>query len=270
MLMKTHDLPRPSRASRASFPFALFRAAPAAAPSSRPAADWHYTSGPKNRTALIVGALAAAGLHAAMFYSVPSQPTPVRAVVAPRAETTIQIALPPLPPEENDDQPRELVEAPAAAAFVPQLADMPSSVALSDFTQALDLRPRAEVDVGALKSMTIPVARGRGGAGLGGAGTIFNLSQLDRVPQPIAQPMPPFPKDVRIPGLEQAVVVVEFVVDAEGRVVEPRVTQSNASEFNSAALLGVSRWKFRPGILAGRKVPTRMEVPLKFDLMART
>lgn len=266
--MKTHDLPRSSRHSRASFPFTLLRAAPPPARSSR-VADWHYTSGPKNRTALIVGALAAAGLHAAMFYSVPPQPRPARAAAAPRTEATIQIALPPLPPEENEDQPRELVEAPAAAAFVPQLADVPSSVALSDFTQTLDLRPRAEVDLGALKSMTIPVTRGRGGAGLGATGAIFNLSQLDRVPQPIAQPMPAFPKGVHIPGLEQAVVVVEFVVDAEGRVVEPRVTSSNASEFDSAALLGVSRWKFRPGILAGRKVPTRMEVPLKFDLMPR-
>ncbi len=268
MLMKTHDLPRSSRPSRASFPFALFRPAPAAARPSR-AADWHYTSGPKNRPALIVGALAAAGLHAAMFYSVPSQPRPAPVVIAPRADATIQIALPPLPPEESEDRPRELVDAPAAATFVPQLADVPASVALSDFTQTLDLRPRVEVDPGTLKSLTIPVARGRGGAGFGGAGTIFSLSQLDRVPQPIAQPMPTFPKGVHIPGLEQAVVVVEFVVDAEGRVAEPRVTSSNASEFNSAALLGVSRWKFRPGILAGRKVPTRMEVPLKFDLMAR-
>ncbi|WP_415909681.1 energy transducer TonB [Oleiharenicola sp. Vm1] len=180
----------------------------------------------------------------------------------------IEIALPPLPPEEAEEQPRELVDAPAAPA-VPQLADVPTSVALSDFAQALDLRPRAEVDVGALKSMTIPVSRGRGGAGPGPAGAIFNLSQLDRVPQPVAQPSPSFPKGVRIAGLEQAVVVVEFIVDAEGRVLEPRVTHSNAPEFDRAALAGVARWKFRPGILSGRKVATRMEVPLKFDLTAR-
>lgn len=265
MPMKTHDLPRSSRHARAAFPFALFRPAR----TSR-TADWHYTTGPKSRGPLLVGVLAAAGLHAAMFYSVPSSPTPARAVAAPRPDAVIQIAMPPLPPEENEEAPRELIEAPSAAAVVPQLADVPTSVALSDFTQTLDLRPRAEVDLGALKSMAIPVARGRGGAGIGGLGAIFNLSQLDRVPQPIAQPMPAFPKDVRIPGLEQAVVVVEFVVDAEGRVVEPRVTSSNAPEFNNAARLGVARWKFRPGILAGRKVPTRMEVPLKFDLMTRS
>jgi periplasmic protein TonB len=268
MLMKTQDLPRSSRHSRAPFPFALFRATSAPKPISR-TADWHYTSGPKNRGALIVGVLAAAGLHAAMFYSVPSQPSPARAIAAPRPDAVIQIAMPPLPPEENEDQPRELVEAPSAALAVPQLADVPTSVVLSDFTQAVDLRPRADVDFGALKSMTIPVARGRGGAGLAGMGTIFNLSQLDRVPQPIAQPMPNFPKDARALGIDEVVVVVEFVVDAEGRVVEPRVTSSNAPEFNSAAQLGVSRWKFRPGMLAGRKVPTRMEVPLKFDLTAR-
>jgi protein TonB len=268
MPMKTHDLPRSPRHSRASFPFALFRVTPAPTPSSR-AADWHYTPGPKNRGSLIIGVLAAAGLHAAMFYSVPSQPSSARKIAAPRSDAVIQIAMPPLPPEEIEEQPRELVEAPSDAVAVPQLADVPTSVVLSDFTQAVDLRPHAAIDLGALKSMTIPVARGHGGAGFAGLGTIFNLSQLDRVPQPIAQPMPTFPKEARALGLDEVVVVVEFVVDAEGRVVEPRVTRSNDSGFNSAALVGVSRWKFRPGVLAGRKVSTRMEVPLKFDLTMR-
>lgn len=263
--MKTHDLPRSARHVRAHFPLAL----DARAPLSSARGDWRYPKAPKTGGTLAIGALAALGLHAAMFYGVPEhRPRAVRPAVSAVAPT-IEIALPPLPPEETEEAPRELVEQPASAIAVPQLAELPSSVALSDFTQSVDLRPRVDADVGAFKSMTIPVLRGRGGAGLGGLNSIFNLAQLDRVPEPIAQPMPAFPKNVHLVGIEQVVVEVEFIVDAEGRVIDPRVTGSNAVEFNAAALSGVARWKFRPGILSGRKVATRMSVPLKFDLGAR-
>lgn len=263
--MKTQDLPRSSRPPRAHFPLALFGAT---RPRSSLPGDWRYAARPHNRGPLLAGVLVAAGVHAAMFYGFSPSPAPVRPRALPKAEAIVQIAMPPLPPEETDDRPRELIEEPSATVMVPQLADVPAAVALSDFSQSIDLRPHAEVDLGALKTMTIPMARGRGGSGFGNGSMIFSLSQLDRVPQAIAQPTPDFPKGVHVIGLEEIIVVVEFIVDAEGRVIEPRVTSSNAPEFNRAALLGVARWKFRPGILGGRKVPTRMEVPLKFDLNA--
>jgi len=264
--MKTHDLPRSARHTRGHFPLGAIDAR-AALSSVR--GDWRYPKAPKTGGTLAIGALAALGLHAAMFYSVPEhRPRAVRPSVT-KVESAIEIALPPLPPEEPDDAPRELVDQPAAAIAVPQLAELPTSVALSDFVQTVDLRPRMDADVGALKSMTIPVLRGRGGSGGGEWGGIFNLAQLDRVPEPIAQPMPAFPKNVHLVGIEQVVVEVEFIVDAEGRVLEPRIASSNAHEFDYAALQGVARWKFRPGVLSGRKVATRMSVPLKFNLTAR-
>lgn len=262
--MHTPDLLRKPRHARVRFPSPSSAASLPPAPAS---GDWRYASVPKSRGALGVALLAAAGLHAAMFYGFPEKAPHPAHVPPPKAEAVIPIAMPPVPPEEAEDAPRELADAPTTAVAVPQLADVPTSVALSDFTQALDLRPRAELDVAALRSMTIPVQRG-GGLGAGAQPTIFRLAQLDRVPQAISQPMPGFPKNVRLPGVEQVVVVVEFVVDADGRVMEPRVTSSNALEFNHAAVAGVLRWKFRPGVLAGRKVATRMEVPLKFDLKA--
>ncbi|MBI2512303.1 MAG: TonB family protein [Opitutae bacterium] len=260
--MNTPDLLRKPRHPRAHFPSTGFAASP---PPASASGDWRYTSAPKSRGTVALAVAAAAGLHAAMFYGFPEKTPRPAHVPLVKAEAVIQIAMPPLPPEETEDALHELVDEPTAAV-VPQLAEVPTSVALSDFTQPVDLRPKAEVDTRALKSMTIPVARGRGGLGGGGAPTIFSLSQLDRVPQPIAQPMPNFPQNVHVVGIERVTVLVEFVVDAEGRVVEPRVTQSNASEFNNAALAGVLRWKFRPGMLSGRKVATRMEVPLTFDL----
>jgi hypothetical protein len=37
--------------------------------------------------------------------------------------------------------------------------------------------------------------------------------------------------------------------------------------FESASVAGVSRWQFRPGMKAGKKVNTRMRVPLIFRVI---
>lgn len=225
--------------------------------------DWRYAAPRRTRWATLLALVAALGLHA-MVLLTGNAPVRARGPVRPAAEPVLQLEMPPLPPEPAEESPRELAETASSAVAVPQLADVPSTVALSAFSQELDLRPRPELDLGALKTLAIPVARGRSGGPLG-AEAIFSLAQLDRVPQPIAQPSPALPRDVRT-ELSSVEVVVEFVVDADGRVTEPRVTRTDAPEFSAAAVEGVRRWKFRPGVLAGRKVATRMEVPLKFDL----
>jgi protein TonB len=66
---------------------------------------------------------------------------------------------------------------------------------------------------------------------------------------------------------ESATVAVEFIVDVNGRVLDPVVSESTNSGFNDAALAGVSRWKFRAGVKAGRKVNTRMRVPIVFKIL---
>lgn len=260
--MKTRNLFRKPGHPRPHFPAG--RPVAQSQPVPTPG-DWRYTSVAGRRWSLLIAAVAAATVHGAMFYTFPPKPAAAPAVARPVVENTLQIALPALPPEPDEQMPRELTESPAEAIATPQLADVPSSVALSDFTQTVDLRPSVQVDSATLKSMTIPVVRGRGGPGLGGNGSIFSLSQLDRVPQPIAQPAPSLPRNVR-PELSVVVITVEFIVDAEGRVIEPRVTRADAPGFEREAIQGVSRWKFRPGMLGGRKVATRMEVPLRFEI----
>jgi protein TonB len=61
-----------------------------------------------------------------------------------------------------------------------------------------------------------------------------------------------------------ATVRVEFIVSTEGRVVNPVVVHTTASGFEEAALTGVAKWRFRPGWKGGRKVNTRMAVPIVF------
>jgi protein TonB len=230
-----------------------------------PAGSWRYQTVSKTRWSYVVAVVLGLGLHAAMLYGFNSKPVHARTTAAPKTEAIVQMEMPPAPPEEAEEKPTELAEEPTPTVAVPQLADVPSAVALNDFTQAIDLRPHAEIDANALKSMTIPVNHGRGGNGFAGNGSLFKLSDLDRIPQAVAQPAPNFPQNLR-DGLDEGEVIVSFIVDSQGRVIEPKVVSSSAREFENAAISGVLRWKFNPGMKGGRRVATLMEVPLKFQL----
>lgn len=254
-----------TRATRAHFP----RGAAASLPMTpAPAGSWRYRTEPKPRYAIAFAVALALGLHTALFYGTDAKPARPHAKAA-AAEQIVQIEMPTIPPEEQEQKVEELVDQQVATVAVPQLADVPSAVALTDFTQLVDLRPKVDLDPNALRSVAIPVNHGNGGNGLGAGGNLFKLSDLDRVPQVVSQPAPNFPPNLR-DGLDEGVVVVNFIVDAEGRVREPRVVSSTAQEFERTAVEGVQRWKFNPGMKGGRKVATMMEVPLRFELTNAT
>lgn len=258
-LMNTTNTLSPSRRTHAHFPRGAASALPMTPP---PAGSWRYPSTPKTRWPFAAAIIGAVSLHAAMLYSF-EQPVVRKPVAAKVTEQVIQMEMPPLPPEETEDnKPTELVEEQTTTVAVPQLADVPSAVALTEFSQPIDLRPKAEIDGAALRSMTIPVNHGRGSGNLGNGGSIFKLADLDRIPQAIAQPSPQSPQG---PGIENGVVRVSFIVDADGNVRDPKVVESSDFAFESAAVQGVKRWKFRPGMKGGRKVATLMEVPIRFE-----
>lgn len=236
---------------------------PAAAPRRSTAGDWRYAAQPRRRWTYSAGLLLSVGLHTAIFFGFSSEKAPVR--VAPKGEEqVIAMPMPPLPQEEPEPQVAELSDTPPAESVaVPQLMEVPSMVALNDFQQLVDLRPQTEIDPSALRQLAIPVNHGRGGAGGPGLGNVFSLSDLDRIPQAVAQPAPQFPPNLRN-DITEGRVVVGFIVDADGTVRDPRVISSTANEFERPAINGVLRWKFRPGMKGGKKVATRMEVPLKF------
>ncbi|HLP25755.1 MAG TPA: TonB family protein [Acidobacteriota bacterium] len=256
--MNSTNTPSKSRRMRPHFPRGAASALPMTPP---PAGSWRYPSTPKTRWPFAVAIIGAVSLHAAMFYSF-EKPVVRKPVAAKVTEQVIQMEMPPLPPEEADEKPVEVMEEQTTTVAVPQLADVPSAVALTEFSQPIDLRPKAEIDGAALRSMTIPVNHGRGGSNLGNGNSIFKLSDLDRIPQAIAQPSPQSPQT---PGLENGVVRVSFIVDADGNVRDPKVIEATDFAFESAAVQGVKRWKFRPGMKGGRKVATLMEVPIRFE-----
>lgn len=91
------------------------------------------------------------------------------------------------------------------------------------------------------------------------------VGDLDHTPRPLMQVVPLYPLEAKIAG-RTGRVLVEFVVDEAGAVVEPRAVESTDGRFNAAALRAVAQWRFEIGLRAGRPVRYVMTVPMVFSL----
>jgi protein TonB len=99
-----------------------------------------------------------------------------------------------------------------------------------------------------------------------GAGTGFiDVRLLDNAPSVRVQQRPMYPYNAKNERLEGK-VVVEFIVDYDGRVLNPRVVSSSNSIFEEPTVQAVGKWRFEPGRRDGRNVRFRMMVPVEFRL----
>jgi protein TonB len=242
-------------------------------PESRPPppsqGSWRYNAPHTARLTYTLAILLSAGFHAVVFYGIGRHKQEVQ-VAAVDKLSVIRIEMPDLKdledpePVNTDNSPPPDVEL-----YRPTLMDAPSRIAVSsDFVQAINYASLVgPPDLNAAKVLVIP-QNANAGKLAEGFGSIFNLIDLDRVPVPILQPSPIFPVALRS-SVQGAEVVVEFIVDREGKVVNPFVVESSHPGFNDAAISGVARWRFRAGIKAGQKVNTRMSVPIVFRISDR-
>lgn len=133
----------------------------------------------------------------------------------------------------------------------------------------------AEVDQTIPLSADLEVATGSGGA-LAGFGDIrsltaatevqqdaFDVSDLEKRPEPTSQVAPVYPAELRKAKVEGMVTIV-FVLDETGRVEDPRVENSSRPEFEKPALDAIRKWRFSPGQKDGQPVRTYIRVPLRF------
>jgi periplasmic protein TonB len=231
--------------------------------------SWHYDRGPHAMRNTWVALLVAAGMHGMLLFAFN---TPLKEKAAIQEEEINQLIMV-MPKLDELEEELELVEEPGdretveAADYVPMLADLPSVSLDSTFVQKLDfssLQPRPDLDTA--KVVTIPVGPRTGTRAVQGEmANLFDLRDLDTPPTPIFQPAPIFPHALKR-EVTRATVVVDFIVDTSGKVIRPVIYDSTHRGFEEAALAGVSRWQFRPGIKGGRRVNTRMRVPLIFTV----
>ncbi|HPA18645.1 MAG TPA: energy transducer TonB [Verrucomicrobiae bacterium] len=171
-------------------------------------------------------------------------------------------------PEEVDQE--QIKQAPPVAmperivVAAPQSASVPAGpelapMSLGDLESALNPGGGAGLAVGG--------GRIGGGRGFGGGGGVedgaFSLNDIDERPKVVNQVRPSYPVDLKRQKIDGRVIVA-FTVDREGRVIQPRAEEATHPSFAQAALDAVRQWRFEPGVRGGRKVATKLRVPIAF------
>lgn len=240
------------------------------APKDPPAAGtgaWRYFCTQRSPWRLAAALLISAALHVGALLGVRSYREPAP---PPRPLEAIQLSI--VIPKLEELEPAEALPADDAppvdtASLVPMQADLPTIARPNDFVQQIDFSTLVEKpDLTDAKVMVIPESIRRGPRVADNFGKIFNIADLDRQPEAIVQPAPVVPAHLKRLG-ETATVRLEFIVDVDGRVVNPIVLDTTNPAFNDTALNGVLKWKFRPGVKTGRRVNSRMHVPIVFRVL---
>jgi protein TonB len=84
-------------------------------------------------------------------------------------------------------------------------------------------------------------------------------------PAVVARFQPVYPFEQKRQGISGE-AQVEFVVDTEGNVRQARVVAATNEAFGLSALACIYKWKFKPGIVDGRPVNTKLQQSFTFAI----
>jgi periplasmic protein TonB len=93
--------------------------------------------------------------------------------------------------------------------------------------------------------------------------TVYAPADVTERPRPLSRPTPNYPASLRRQRLEGD-VVLEFVVNQQGRVQDIQVLSATHEAFAAPALDAIRGMRFSPGTLDGRAVPVRLRVSVPF------
>ncbi len=174
--------------------------------------------------------------------------------------------------ERAEEIETEVEEVPDAAELLRSLELAPAAEPALDAASlsAIEMALSGQLGAGDFADSVDFASGGRiGGLGKTGASdaeleSAFSLSEIDQNPRAIFQATPLYPAELRSKKLEGAVTVI-FVVDASGKVTNPRVEKSTHPAFDRPALDAVKQWKFEPGLKSGQRVGCKMRVGIRFQ-----
>lgn len=233
-------------------------------PSPNKLGKWKYQTVRPSRWIGAFSVLFSIGLHAFALLGFNDRTVRAKPIVVDDS-AYIQIAMPDL--EEEKIDPVEILSDSEAVEnigiVVPMLTDLPTFVPLNSFVQPLDFTPALPNRLENVSLSTIPVNIDRTAAAAQKLGKIFDISQLDRQPQPIIQQAPIFPFELKKEYAESN-VLVGFIINTKGDVVSPYAIRADNHRFAEAALVAIAKWKFRPGYRGGRPVNTRTQIEVRF------
>lgn len=84
-------------------------------------------------------------------------------------------------------------------------------------------------------------------------------------PVPVRTVAPEVPYQFSRSG-ETGLVTVNFLVDEQGSVQDPKVEKTTAPILDEPALKAVKKWKFKPAKRDGTPVAIRVSIPIKFEV----
>lgn len=217
------------------------------------------------RRDLIIGIIISLALHGgALFYDKILGlhfTAPVKE--KPPEEKLIQMEMPP-PDEPEKQEVEELKDETTVQNQMapPTLADIPSvDVHALQQPMAPPPPPGLATDKNAI---SVPVIKP--GSQIGkGMSNLFNIADLDQLPQPIARPKPDYPYEMKRAGIA-GVVDVEYIIDSNGNVSQVQVIKSTQREFEEPVIRALLKWRYRPGKKGGRVVNTRVSQSIPFTL----
>ncbi|MBN1625666.1 MAG: TonB family protein [Deltaproteobacteria bacterium] len=96
--------------------------------------------------------------------------------------------------------------------------------------------------------------------------TAFELSQVDKPPTVLRSVPPQYPFLAKRNNIEGR-VVLRFIVDSDGNVVEPEISESEPEGvFDEAAIEAILKYKFKPAEKDGKAVDCIVNAPMAFQL----
>jgi protein TonB len=207
-----------------------------------------------HRLLVLMGAVA---LTVAFFIVLPLMQTISRPPADDLMVQTVDLASleppPPTPPMEEPEPEPEPEQAP------PELVEEAPPLDLSQLELALNPGFGGDWAGGADFAVKLNTVASKSSEDLD---AVFSMADLDQKPRVVYQPGPTLSKQLR--RKTPAKVNILFIVDENGRVVEPRVKSSTDRLFDKPALSAVKRWKFEPGKRGGKAVRFRMLAPITF------
>lgn len=95
---------------------------------------------------------------------------------------------------------------------------------------------------------------------------VFNLNEVDQHPRILRQSVPQYPFLARRNNIEGK-VLLKFIVDSSGDVIDPVVTEAEPEGvFDDAAIEAILKYKFSPAEKSGKPVDCIVNAPMVFQL----
>jgi periplasmic protein TonB len=194
-----------------------------------------------------------------LIYNPPPPPPP------PLPKGTAAIEKPqaakPVTPDPKPEKPKLEVEIPKETPLKPEAKEPESEQKGSE--HGSDLGDPAGMDIGQEGGVVGGVPGGVLGGVVGGTGD-GPVMDYDQPPRPIKITKPVYPQEAFVKKIE-GTVVLEILIDMNGRVIRARVLQPIPA-LDAAAIQCVQQWVFSPAIKRGRPVATIAQAPVNFRI----